>query len=392
MIVVQINVTATAGSTGKICRAVSELLTARGVENYILHVQDGCTYPLGIGYARKPYIKLQALKSRILGNYGFNSRRATRRLIAELERIRPSVVHLHNLHGHNCHLGMLLEYLRKKKIKLFWTFHDCWTFTGYCPHFDMICCDAWLTECRDCPRKRELSWFFDRSRTLYRRKKALSRDLDLTIVAPSRWTADMARQSFFGEYPIRVIHNGISLQTFRPTESDFRERYGIGDKPIVLGVAFDWGVRKGLDVFLELCRRLDESYQIVLVGTNDAIDQNLPDRIISIHRTANQAELAEIYTAADVYANPTREEVLGLVNLEALACGTPVITFDSGGSPECVDETCGMVVPKNDVDALEAAIRTVIENRPFSREACMAYAANFDANEKFAEYLELYGL
>lgn len=392
MIVAQINVTATAGSTGKICLAVSELLSAKGVENYIFHVQDNNTYPLGIGYARRPYIKLQALKSRILGNYGFNSRLATRRLITELERIHPTVVHLHNLHGHNCHLGMLLDYLRKKEIKLFWTFHDCWTFTGYCPHFDMIGCDKWLTECHNCPRRREFSWFVDRSRTLYQWKKDISRNLDLTIVAPSRWIADMIRQSFFADYPIKVIHNGINLQVFRPTDSNFRERYGIGDRKMVLGVAFDWGIRKGLDVFLELSRRLDDSYRIVLVGTNDAIDKQLPDGIISIHRTANQAELAEIYTAADVYANPTREEVLGLVNLEALACGTPVITFNSGGSPECVDETCGLVVERNNVDDLEAAIRFVTEKKPFSKDACMAYAARFDANSKFAEYLALYGL
>ena len=392
MIVVQINATCTAGSTGKICHAVSELLNARGVENYVLHVQKGCSYPQGIAVAGKPYLKLQALKSRVYGNFGFNSRAATRRLIAELERIRPTVVHLHNLHGHNCHVEMLLHYLRKKKIKIFWTFHDCWNFTGYCPHFDMIGCDKWLTECHDCPLHREYSWFFDRSRTLYRRKKELSQGLDLTIVAPSRWTAEVTRQSFFGSYPIQVIHNGISLETFKPTPSDFRERYGIGDRKLVLGVAFGWGERKGLDVFLELNRRLDDSYRLVLVGTDERVDKLLPDSIISIHRTSNQAELAEIYTAADVYANPTREEVLGLVNLEALACGTPVITFNSGGSPECVDETCGVVVPKNDVDALESAIRFVTTEKPFPAEACRAYASRFDADSKFGEYIKLYGL
>lgn len=392
MTVVQINATCTAGSTGKICRAVSELLNERGVENYILHTQSGCAYPNGIQYAGKPYIKRQALRSRVLGTYGFNSRRATRRLISELERIRPTVVHLHNLHGHNCHLGMLLDYLREKKIKIFWTFHDCWNFTGYCPHFDMIGCDKWRTECHDCPRRKEFSWFFDRSRSLYRRKKALSRDLDLTIIAPSQWTADMAGQSFFGSYPIQVIHNGISLEVFQPTESDFRTRYGIGDKKLVLGVAFGWGKRKGLDVFLELNRMLDDSYRIVLVGTDETVDKLLPENIISIHRTANQTELAEIYTAADVYANPTREEVLGLVNLEALACGTPVITFNSGGSPECVDETCGMVVAKDDVAGMKEAILHTVEDKPFTPEACMAYAARFNADDRFGDYIKLYGL
>lgn len=392
MTVVQINETCTRGSTGKICRAVSGLLNERGVENYILHVQKDCDYPNGIVYARRPYIKRQALRSRVTGLYGFNTGRATKRLIRELERIRPTVVHLHNLHGHNCHIGMLLTYLSKKKIQVFWTFHDCWSFTAYCPHFDMIGCDKWRTECRGCPQLREFSWFFDRSRKLYRRKKELSQGLDLTIVAPSRWTAEMASQSFYGGYPIRVIHNGIDLAVFKPTEGNFRERYGIGDRKMILGVAFDWGERKGLDVFLELDRLLDDSYRIVLVGTDSAVDRHLPDTIISIHRTADQAELAEIYTAADVYANPTREEVLGLVNLEALACGTPVVTFRTGGSPECVDETCGVVVPKNDVMAMKEAICRLAEERPFSAEACRAYASRFDADQKFGDYIKLYGL
>ena len=392
MTIVQINETCTRGSTGNICRSVSRLLTDRGVENYILHVQKKCDFPHGIVYAGRPYVKRQALRSRVLGLYGFNSRRATERLIRELKRIQPTVVHLHNLHGHNCHLGLLLSYLREKRIKLLWTFHDCWAFTGYCPHFDMVGCDRWRTECCNCPQAREFSWFFDRSRKLYRLKKEMTQGLDLTVIAPSRWVAELASQSFLGGYPIRVIHNGIDTDVFKPTEGKLRETLGIGDKKMILGVAFDWGRRKGLDVFLELARRLDDSYRIVLVGTDRRVDRVIPENVISVHRTADQAELARLYTAADVYVNPTREEVLGLVNLEALACGTPVITFNTGGSPECVDETCGLVVPRDDVSAMEDAIRYVTEERPFASEACMAYASRFNAKEKFGEYVKLYGI
>ncbi len=390
MIVVQINATCTIGSIGKICCAISETLTQKGIENYILHTQNNCTYPRGIQYAGHAYLKLQALKSRIKGNYGFNSKWATRRLIAELERIRPAIVHLHNLHGHNCHIGMLMEYLRRKQIKVIWTFHDCWTFTSYCPISDMIGCERWLTGCRDCPERRKYSWFVDRSRWLYQRKKEASRDLDLTIVAPSEWLAGKIQQSFFGGYPVNVIHSGIDLQVFKPSESNFRSKYGLDNKKVILGVAFGWVERKGLDVFLELSRRLDDSYQIVVVGTNDQIDQILPDSMISIHRTSDQHELAEIYSAADVYVNPTREEVLGLVNIEALACGTPVVMFNTGGSPECVDESCGVVVPKNDVDELEKAIRHVVEDRPFTEEACVSYASKFDATHVYDAYIERY--
>ena len=214
--------------------------------------------------------------------------------------------------------------------------------------------------------------------------------LDLTIITPSQWLADQVKMSFLKDYPVKVINNGIDLSVFKPTESDFRDRYGFVDKKIVLGVAFGWGHRKGLDVFIELSKRLPEDYRIVLVGTDDNVDKQLPANIVSIHRTQNQTELAEIYTAADVFANPTREEVLGLVNIESLACGTPVVTFKTGGSPECIDETCGSVVPCDDVDAVEMEIRRICEEKPYSIEACLARAKSFDMNEKFKEYVDLY--
>lgn len=393
MKIVQINSTCGSGSTGKICIAVSKLLSANDIENYILYSIGKSDYPLGIKYMSSWETKWQALLSRIFGNYGFQSRIATKRLIAELERIDPDIVHLHNLHGHNCHLEMLLDYLREHHIKTFWTFHDCWTFTAYCPHFTMDGCYKWKDGCHDCPQYRNYSFFFDRSKELYEKKKKSIVGLDLTVITPSWWLANLVKQSFFKNYPVKVLNNGIDLEIFKPTQSDFRKKYGIpGDKYIVLGVAFGWGVRKGLDAFVELSKRLDkEKYQIVLVGTNEKVDKSLPDNIISVHRTQNQKELAEIYTAADVFANPTREEVFGLVNVEALACGTPGVTFDTGGSPECYDETCGSVVHCDDIDAMEKEIIRICNQRPYSADACTEHAKNFDIHKKYNEYIELYG-
>ena len=180
------------------------------------------------------------------------------------------------------------------------------------------------------------------------------------------------------------------MNVFKPTEGDYRRKLGCEDKFIVLGVAFDWGQRKGLDVMSQLAQRLGSDYQIVLVGTNDAVDAQLPENVISIHQTDNQAQLAQLYTAADLFVNPTREEVLGMVNVEALACGTPVITFDSGGSPECIDASCGVAVERDDVDALEQQIRRARAERPFTREACLQRARRFDMNDCFDEYVALY--
>ena len=390
MKIVQINATCGFGSTGKICTSVSELLSAENIENYILYVSGKSSFPYGIKYASGKYIKLQALKSRIFGNYGFNSQYATKRLINELNRIKPDIVHLHNLHGHNCNLKMLFSFLKEKNIKLFWTFHDCWAFTAYCPHFTMAKCDRWKKECHDCPQIKYFSWFFERSKYLFNEKKRLLKGLDLTIITPSQWLADLVKQSFLNNYPVKVINNGIDLSVFKPTGCGFREKIGLIGKKIVLGVAFGWGVRKGLDVFIELVKRLPDDYRIVLVGTDDNVDKQLPENIISIHRTQNQKELAEIYTAADVFVNPTREENYPTVNMESLACGTPVVTFRTGGSPEILDETCGSVVPCDDIDAMEMEIRRICEEKPYTKQSCLTRARSYDINQRFDEYVDLY--
>lgn len=391
MKIVQINSFCGNGSTGKICVGISKLLCAKGIENYILYASGDSDYPYGIKCA-EPLPKLQALRSRILGNYGFNSRKSTQRLIGELERIGPDVVHLHNLHAHNCNLEMLMGYFREKGTKLVWTFHDCWAFTAYCPHFVMAGCDQWKTGCHHCVQSRSFSWFADRSSWLYEKKKAAFSGLNMTIVTPSQWLADLVKESFLKDYPVMVVNNGINLDVFKPTASVFRKKHGIPEeKFILLGVAIQWIPRKGADVFIRLAKRLDpKKFQIVLVGTDDDIDRQLPENVISIHRTANQAELAEIYTAADLFVNPTREEVFGLVNVEALACGTPVLTFRTGGSPECIDEMSGAVVDCDDEDALYEQILRIAHTHPYSTDDCISRAGRFSEEKKFAEYIELY--
>lgn len=389
MKVVQINTTCGIGSTGKICVGISRVMTAAGIENYILCTRTN-GYSLGIPCSDSWYIRKQALRSKILGNYGFNSRKATARMIAELERIQPDIVHLHNIHGHDCNLEILFSWFRRNRTKLVWTFHDCWAFTAYCPHFSMAKCYKWKSQCGDCIHHREYSWFFDQSRELFERKKILFTGLDLTIVAPSHWLAGQVKQSLLKEYPVNVIYNGIDLDIFKPELSDFRKKHHLEDKKIIVGVAFCWDERKGIDVFVELSKRLPENYRVVLIGTDEQIDKQLPENVISIHRTQNQQELVKIYSAADVFVNPTREEVLGLVNIEALACSVPGVTFESGGSPECFDENCGSVVPRDDVDALEKEIIRICTEKPYSEAACLKKAGEFDQNERFKEYLKLY--
>ena len=388
MKVVQINATCGAGSTGKIAVELSRAMTARGMENYILYSYEGTDYPLGIANASLPYIKLQALKTRILGNYGFNSQYATKKLTQKLRKIQPDVVHLHNLGGHDCNFTMLFSYFRQQNIPVLWTFHDCLAFTGLCPYFGD--CRRWKTLCEHCPKWREKSWFRDGSTDLYLKKQQAFRDLNLTIAAPSRWMADLVQESFLRDYPVRVIPNGIDLQVFTPRESDFRKKYQLEDAFLILGVAFQWEERKGLDVFLELARRLEPPFRLLLVGTDKKVDRLLPPQVISIHRTASQKELAEIYTAADLFLNPTREDNYPTVNMEAMACGTPVLTFRTGGSPESIGKNCGAVVETKDPAAVEAAIRRIREERPFRKEDCLLRSRSFDSRCRTAEYIALY--
>lgn len=391
MKIVQINSTCGIGSTGKICVDISEMLTNSGIENYILYTGKTNGYEFGIGCASKKYIHLQSLKSHLFGNYGFNSNKSTKKIINELERINPDIVHLHNIHSHDCNLEILFKYFKFKKVKLIWTFHDCWAFTGYCTHFTMAKCDKWMFGCEKCPQYKEYSFFIDKSKSIYHKKKKLFSNLDMTIVTPSKWLANLLKESFLKYYDVKVINNGIDLNIFKPTNSNFRKQYNISKKKnILLGVSFDWGIRKGLDIFIELANILDyNKYQIVLVGTNDSIDRQLPSNIISIHRTQNQNELAKIYTVADWFINPTREENYPTVNMEAIACGTPVITFNTGGSAEMLGN-CGMVVKCNEIDRLVKIIKEYDARNGFSCVSCQKKATEYDKECKYEKYINLY--
>ncbi len=385
------------GSTGTIMREIGAIAEKEGYNCY-------CAYP--ISRSIKPpksndmiicslvLRKMAEILSKYTGFRGIWLVFSTWNTLRKIKKHDPTIIHLHNLHNTYINLPMLFRYIKKHNISTIWTLHDCWSFTGRCPHFGMAQCGKWQTGCGDCPYPKESypQALVDKTAKMWKlKKKWFTGVKDMTIVTPSRWLADLAQESYLHDYPVKVIYNGIDLNVFKPTEGSFRRKYKIENKYIILGVAFSWGAAKGLDVFIELSKRLDEKeYQIVLVGTNDSVDEQLPDNIISVHRTQDQKELAEIYTAADLFVNPTREEVLGLVNIEALACGTPVVTFNSGGSPECIDETCGSVVSCDDIDALENEIIRITKEKPFSQEACLKRAEAFDQDKLFREYVSLY--
>ena len=388
------------GSTGKIMFGIADCARKAGddVKTYspVYYIRHGkMTKPEIGGHTYFGHAKENMLNyalAKLSGIESCGSLFGTLRLIHEIEAYRPDIVHLHNIHNYTINLPVFFHYLKRRKLPVVWTLHDCWTFTGKCAYFTMHKCEKWKVGCGHCPQLCEHPrYYLDRTGTNWRIKRKLFAGIrNMAFITPSKWLANLAGQSFLSSADIYTISNGIDLEVFQPSRSMFRTRYRIENRKIVLGVAFDWGKRKGLDVFVELSDKLSDDYCIVLVGTNEGVDAKLPKDIISIHQTHDQKELAEIYSAADVFVNPTREDNFPTVNMEALACGTPVITFDTGGSPEIIDETCGIVVPCDDIPALEKAICHVVEDQPFTSEACRERAEQFDMQDKFAEYVRLY--
>lgn len=335
---------------------------------------------------------LHVLLYRLIGFQGLFSYFGTKQLVRKLNEFRPDVVHLHNLHDSCICLPVLFRYLKKSNVKVVWTLHDCWPMTGQCYYFTMAKCEEWKNGCKRCPQL-TAKLPVDCSAFMWKHKRAWFSDIkDMTIVTPSQWLADIVKQSYLGGYPVQVIHNGIDLSVFHPTPSNFREKYGIAqNKFLILGVAFGWGVRKGLDCFVELSQKLDSAkYQIVLVGTDESVDKQLPSNIISIHRTHNQMELAEIYTAADLFVNPTREDNFPTTNIESLACGTPVVTYQTGGSPEALNSSSGSIVACNDTDELILEIQRIQERHPYSEVDCIKRTMAFDKDERYSDYVHLF--
>ena len=418
------------GSTGSVMFSTQAMRIAAGDDCWALWGRGRSArndrefnFGSGIGFC------LDVAKTFVDDRAGFHSRAATRKLLAKLDEIDPDIVHLHNIHGYYVNIEMLFRWLESREQKTYWTLHDCWSFTGHCAYFTYAKCEQWKTHCPGalkCPQKGEypISYFLDNSKRNYDDKRRLFTSLPtdkLTIITPSQWLADLVGQSFLSKYPVEVRHNEIDGTVFKPTLSDFRERYGIGKRFMILGVASPWDKRKGLGDFVQLARKLDNSYVVVLVGLSkrqirtvskdvavvhgaelepednrfdniiglfeemkagkmlgtavaeidacserrveadgsactEAIEARIPDggilsfdavessviscqrgcTLILFERTESKVQLAELYTTADCLFNPTREDNYPTVNLEAESCGTPVLTYDTGGCAETV--------------------------------------------------------
>lgn len=389
----QINVTANWGSTGKIAEQIGMCAQSHGWESYIAYgreVNPSKNILIKVGTMADVYEHYA--ENILLDNEGLASRHATKKFLRQVDEIKPDVVHLHNIHDHWLNYQMLFKYLADRNIPVVWTQHDQWATTGHCM-FNLCGCERWKNECHDCPMSK---WYsLDKSHRNHRLKKELLAAIpSLTIVPVSEWLGGNIRQSHLKNRHVQVIHNGIDIHTFSPQTGDVRERYGIPkDRKIILGVASVWNSSKGLDDFYALSKRLSaDEYSIVIVGRLTEKARVVIDgcQIVFVDRTQNQQELAMMYSMADVFVNPTYSDMFPTVNLEALACGTPVITYRTGGSPEAIDEVTGIVVEQGNVEALADVIRKM-KVSPLSSDDCRMRAEHyFDKDKCFEKYMWLY--
>lgn len=391
--IIQINTALNSGSHGRIVEQISSRAAQEGFETTIVH---GARYVnksqfADIQVTTKTQEKLNGVRSMLFDAHGLGLRCATKSLITKLEAIKPDIVHLHNIHGYYLNYQILFEYLAKTGIPIVWTLHDCWSMTGHCSQFENYNCDKWKTQCYDC--QYHMDWYpksvIDRSKRNFELKKQCFTSVkNMMIVPVSHWLEDVVKQSFLSKYPIKVIHNGVDLLSFRPSEAS--GEISSSQRFTILGVASNWDNDKGVQEFIKLSNNPD--YQVIMIGVKDELKKKLPQNIITVSRTNNQSELAEYYSMADVFVNPTYKDTFPTVNLEALACGTPVITYKTGGSPESITPETGIVVEKGNFELLCEAVEAIRKNgKNYYSTSCRERAEKFyNKDERFKDYIELY--
>ena len=394
MRILQINIRVNKGSVSRITEQIGLKVLEQGWESYIAYGRPSNpskSQTIQIGTYNN--VKWHYLMSNLTDRHGLFSTKATKKLVEKIKQLHPDIIHLQNIHGYYLNYRVLFEFLNSTNIPVVWTLHDCWSFTGHCSHFVTVGCEKWKSGCYGCPLTSAYprSLFFDFSKKNYELKMRLFSDnKNLHIVTVSEWLAGLVRQSFLKNCDIRVIHNGIDLSTFYPRNHDKHDRFKI------IGVASVWNKDKGLNDFFELRKRLEiPNYEITLIGLTEEQLKHLPYGITGVQRTDTVDRLAEYYSDVDVFVNLTNADTFPSVNIEALACGTPVITYRTGGSPEIMDEHSGIVIDQGDISGLLRAIDSIkgqsrndIEKQ---RKNCRSLAKlKYDKNKCFDEYISLY--
>ncbi len=380
-------------STGRICTDLAKELEENGHEVKIAYGREKVPseyqkYAVRIGNDLD--VKIHGLQSRLFDMSGFGSKKATQKFIEWTKKYNPDVIHLHNIHGYYINIEILFQYLKKEfRGKIIWTLHDCWAFTGHTPYCDSINCRRWIKGCYNCPLLKEypLSLIDNSNENWKRKKKVFTNVPNMMIVTPSNWLSNLLKESFLADYPVKIINNGIDTSNFYPLKSDFKKKYNLLDKFVLLGVATSWDKNKGLPDYIKVAELLNESYQLVLVGLTKNQIQKIPKNILGIERTNSIQELVEIYSAADLFLNLSYCENFPTVNIEAISCGTPILTYKTGGSPEIVDKYGGIIIEQGNILQIVEAIKKIRKN---GIKMLNINKEEYDKIKVTKQYLELY--
>lgn len=394
----QINSASAKGSTGGIAETIGRLATQRGWDCYIAssvrHSSPSQMKSIIVGSKFGTY--LHAFFSMLFDAHGYGSIWSTRKLVRKIKRIKPDVIHLHNIHGYYLNYPILFNYLRESRTPVVWTFHDFWAITGHCAIVGKEICEKWKTGCGTCPLIRDYpKSYIDRSCSNYIKKKELFTSIEnMTIVTVSDWLKSIVEQSFLNDKNIKTIPNGIDTSVFYPrydAVKKVRENYKWGDKVVVLSVVDRWHEGVGFSDIWKLREKLDERFVIVLVGVTQKQKDILPEGVVGILHTSNRDELAELYTAADIGFPPQTVCTFGLVTAEAMACGTPSVVY-----AEAASEVIGikeLVVQTRNIDELASTIKSFMLSggKQSYSEYCIKRANEvYDSINNYSKYVDLY--
>ncbi len=398
--VLQINTSVNFGSSGRIVEEIAALGNHHKFENYI-------AYGKGVpGKFDITYLKIgnaiskiwHGLLTLLFDAHGRGSKLATKKLISKITTIAPDILHIHNLHGYYLNYPLLFKYIKERNLPVIWTLHDCWSFTGHCAHYENIGCQKWETKCHACPKRNKYpkSIYYDGSEYNYLNKKELFSGVSsMQIITPSNWLNLQVSKSFLAPYSVQTINNGVDLELFKENIAaslSLRQQYKLDGKKIALCVAYNWSNAKGIIDIIQVAKLLPDEFKFVIVGLSSNKITELPKDIIAIEKTNNLNDLVNWYSLADVFVNPTYMDTFPTTNIESLACGTPVITYKSGGSPEAINQDTGLVLEKGDIKGMSAAIQQIAsKGKEQYKEACRKHAeTNFDKNIQFQKYINLY--
>lgn len=394
MKIVQINAVYGFGSTGTIVRDLQDVCSRNGIDCVVAYSQSRGFVKNGYHMGNWLSNKIHAMLSRISGKQGYFSILSTLRFLKFLNRYQPNILHLHNLHGCYINVPMLLKYAAKRHIAVVVTLHDCWFYTGGCSHYTSACCRKWLKSCGYCPMryKETPAYLWDASsKILEDRQRLFDNITNLVAVGVSKWIISEAQKNIFKDAKCLTIYNGIDIHFFHPVNSDFKKKYNLEGKKIILAPANKWFLEVNRSTFEYFASQLLDDVRIVFIG--DGCDETrLTDKMINLGFVASREKIREIYSAMDVMVNCTREESLSLLNLEVQACGTPVITYSNTGVTETVDGKCGFAV-ENGNEALlwNQTLKVLNMGKEYYSKDCLKWISDsFNKDNNYLQYYTLY--